>query len=433
MKIGWLQPTLSNKRKITAYELQVCQPMGALCKNYTIYKTNELSDELAAPVEVVNIEFTTLTNSSTQNYYVVREIKPGHRYQYRVRPQINKVWLDWDYGMLSSVIVVPACAPDSPTDIKLWSGGHKAKSNIEGEVVENKAEVGSLISFDNEGVSHDFIVIQFIAGNSGGASVTGYRIEYTKIKAYDYRDIVEAQRAAGIIISDADHSGPTLPENTVSKLHWSDATPSATMMGPTAFKINNLNVGTHYIFRMQQKNEVGWSKFSAASPILSTCHTPPPNTPVVTELGAKFAVIQWTTDPLVTGDVDEAEAAANKALNNFTVLDYQIAVGHISSDDMAGLPISNYNATNLTNSLSNNEDARLNRLPNVDATNQNVEWRVGKTRLLNRASVGDFVSCVLVDDLAAGSYYALRVKVFTIAGWSPWSSVCDTFRTLSVQ
>lgn len=443
MKVGWLEPQLYNKRKVTAFELQVSQPLGPLCRQFSIYKkADDIMDGEIAAGDSISYEFQTLTNDTKESHYVIKNIKPGNRYQYRVRPQINNEWLGWDFGMLSDVIVVPPCAPDPPTDVHLWNSSDQVKA-----ADPTPADTpGSSISFDNEGVGHDFIVIAYTAGNSGGAPVIEYGMECARIRDYDYNDVMNAEQAAGRQAS--------LDTVTNGRLQWEDVTPNATMMGPCAFKINHLLVGSHYVFRVKQKNEVGWSMFSLASPIMSTCHTPPPDTPIVTEIGTTFAVLKWTVScapntetapvnksgrPSIGQTVSQKLA---KDLNNFTVLDYQVAVGHLPTDDMAGVITSNINSKDIGNNVT---------LPNIDveALSTNISWIVGYTRTYDDRKYlngklsgpdsgginenGDVVSCVLLENLAASSYYIVRVKVLTVAGWSPWSKASDVFRASSVQ
>jgi len=459
MKIGWLAPVLSNGRKITAYELQMSQPVGALCRQYKIYRGGADEIDEPVPVETTSFDFKTITNTHMENHYTMRELKPGSRYQYRVRAKIDNDWLEWEHGMLSQVIVVPPCAPDCPTEVRLWAGsfskkktslGPDAESKEDTEAVANvrSSKAVSTISFENDGVSHDFIVIQFTSGNSGGAPVIGYRIEAAKVKEYDYRDIVNARKAAAGMSTELDPDvnddlyadTRELTKGTVEQLEWIDVTENSVMMGPAAFKVNGLQVGTHYIFRMQQKNEVAWSKVSLASSILSTCHTPPPSTPIVTEIGTSFGVIKWTIIQSKLREGVEASAAvveAEKAINSFTVLDYQVALGHIPSEDMSGVTTSNFNT-----SAADDDKMDLSYV-NAESLSQNIVWTIGKTREYEGSSSGgtkpgmdengDIVSMVLVDDLVSASFYCLRVKVLTVAGWSPWSLVCDIFRTLSVQ
>ena len=114
-------------------------------------------------------------------------------------------------------------------------------------------------------------------------------------------------------------------------------------------------------------------------------------------------------------------------MNNFTVLDYQVAVGHIPGDDMSGVGTSNYDVDRGTSTEETAADI------NLEALSEEIVWKVGKTRSVSKPGVSELVSCVLVDDLAPASFYVIRVKVKTIAGWSPWSITSDPFRTLSVQ
>lgn len=480
MKIGWLAPVLSNGRKVTAYELQMSQPVGALCRQYKIYRSaNDETDEPVG-IESTTFDFKTITDCHQVNHYIMTDLKPGSRYQYRVRAKIDDDWLDWEHGMLSQVIVVPPCAPDCPTDVRLWAGSFSKKKKSSSPDAKSKEEPSSqvdadgdaeevlacvrssqavsTISFENDGVSHDFIVIQFTPGNSGGAPVIGYRIDCAKVKEYDYRDIVNARKAAAGISTEPD---PDINDDKfadvaalkeklnkgvgegdgVDQLEWVDVTENSVMMGPSAFKVNGLQVGTHYVFRMQQKNEVAWSKVSLGSAILSTCHTPPPSTPIVCEIGTSFSVIQWTIiQPKVSEGVEAAvQTQIDKAINSFTVLDYQVALGHIPSEDMSGVTTSNFNTV-----LAVSDDDKLDLSQvNAESLSQNIVWVIGKTRQYEGSlssgvkpgmnADGDIVSMVLVDDLVAASFYCLRVKVLTVAGWSPWSPVCDIFRTLSVQ
>jgi len=131
-----------------------------------------------------------------------------------------------------------------------------------------------------------------------------------------------------------------------------------------------------------------------------------------------------------------------KDLNNFTVLDYQVAVGHLPTEDMTGVSTSNINSKDNTNNVV---------LPDIDieALSTNISWVVGDTRTYDDRNYvngkrsgpetsginenGDVVSCVLVENLAASSYYIARVKVLTVAGWSPWSKASDVFRASSMQ
>ena len=100
--LEWFSPILNERmnRFVTAYEIQMCIPTGPLQTSISVYE--------ADPVMRKNIQavydFHLLSDTLTEPKFRVTGLNSGVRYQFRVRPKLNDVWIGWDLGVLSDII-----------------------------------------------------------------------------------------------------------------------------------------------------------------------------------------------------------------------------------------------------------------------------------------------------------------------------------------
>ena len=174
-------------------------------------------------------------------------------------------------------------------------------------------------------------------------------------------------------------------------------------LGPQSFKVFNLIPGSFYIFRMRQRNQLGWSKFSAASEMIQTFPAVPPSQPELVSSGATYIVIRWSE--------------GSDGTVGFTNLDYDL---QISTVDEATVPKSidgQIDWENCPLSWQSADSARCN--PNTKGSRK--QTRIPALLVFNT---------IMVRRLVPGCQYVVRVRVNTLYGWSTWSSQSNIMTTL---
>jgi len=80
VRVGWFKPILSNGRKVTNFELQLCMVTGPMEKSVRVYKKD---DDAANALANANAGFAyhTLRNDLKHNEYVIENLRAGARYQ----------------------------------------------------------------------------------------------------------------------------------------------------------------------------------------------------------------------------------------------------------------------------------------------------------------------------------------------------------------
>lgn len=469
LRLQWVAPVLKN-RTVTAYEVQMCEPSGPRQNSLTVFskrkdskasQAEEKSEEIVDQIDTGGYQFYTVDDAVKENQTVIRNLRPGIRYQFRVRPQIDGVWSNANLIQMSDIIAIPASAPESPTDVRVCmltptiyrrpTTGATVSSGMD-TISENApsrtADISTLEESDpvmtmhyNEdmqlpAVAHDSILIAWSNGNPNGSPIIESAIEMARVREYDHEDTVLGLESSGKLMSgqftnnklslsagfgDNDVMSENTEMDIKSALNWTDVTQNGKYVSSTSFRVTGLLPGCGYIFRIRQRNGVGWSGWSLASEMAITLAAAPPRAPMVTHAGSFNAVVEW--------------ADTNEEFN-YTILDYELQV--------ALLPPGKQVHSGNTDHDDTTWDVQL-------------EWTVPETRrhdnskhpmqsgptsavagsVDGNSSSGavftDNFDCrsVFVDKLSPMSVYVARVKVRTVTGWSAWSGIGKPFRTLS--
>lgn len=233
---------------------------------------------------------------------------------------------------------------------------------------------------------------------------------------------------------------------------WEDVPSGSFALGPCNYKVMNLDPGATYVFRVRQRNGVGWGAFSCASGLIRTLIIAPPSAPISTKVSSNYAILQWHMP-------DEGLV--------FSILDFQIhiailPIGYIT--DASAISTSTTRA--VVQSQSSEEGGEASIISHTNTVNmsttiqQKLDWWLADSRYCNQDSMknlntlnaiqfidsgenntlGEWLSdangyistkSVIVDKLSPMTTYITRVRVRTVAGWSVWSENSDSFRTLS--
>ena len=145
MRLGWFRPVLSCGRRVTLYEIQMRSVSGPLKTSVIVYKKEKsLVEEILSKTAEQEFEwmdnksqqtpqskssepsanpdvsdFVTFRDNVLTNELEIADLKAGGKYQFRVRPQIEGKWLDWELSVLSTTVSVPTCVPDAPFGIRV--------------------------------------------------------------------------------------------------------------------------------------------------------------------------------------------------------------------------------------------------------------------------------------------------------------------------
>lgn len=457
LRLQWVAPVLKN-REVTAYEVQMCEPTGPRQNSVAIFKKSASSQLIADDGSTARqiqsaasgYEFYTVDDSVTENHTIIRNLKPGIRYQFRVRPQIDNIWCGMNLIQISDIVAVPASSPEPPAEVVICSmvpttykrpstgtavsalpvnDCYTSEDNI------RLADTGYSLYYNEEmkipAITHNSMLISWKNGNPNGSPILESAIEMARVRDYNPADTVLGLNSSGKLIPDQ-LSGS---QNTLSPyfdsvisgiesdiridvsavLNWKDITRSGKYISSTSFRAVDLLPGCGYIFRIRQRNNIGWSAWSLASDMAITLASAPPCAPVAVEVSSFHAVLKW---------------ADMESEFNYTILDYELQV--------ALLPAGKLVDQNSKDHDDSNWDVPL-------------EWFIPEARrhdLKNNLSAGsssvrdistdskynvDNFECrsVFVDKLSPMSIYVARVKIRTVTGWSAWSGIGEPFRTLS--
>ena len=341
-------------------------------------------------------------------------------------------------------------------------------------------------------VTHDTITINWTNGYNNGLPTLEYQIDIAKVRDYRSNDVLLAKkdnntseeallikkRKSSTTSSDAietdailstgtDNSGEVdeyLNLDKLKELPWE--TISATSSGgklltPQSFRALGLLPGSCYVFRVRQRNQLGWSLFSNTSMLIHTYPSLPPERPQVVKVSAYHAIARWkesidrrisltnlecevqvaslpalygqelgdlehtrnievTESLLDSVDFDRKvnstvvwQRAKIRSLNDSSIdLDTYAGSKDGSAVTTDGITITGDSNTNKISIILNDTDKNDN--PVIDVDDDGMK------------TIG-----VIVDRLASATVYVLRVRVRTVAGWSTWSAVSKVFTTLS--
>jgi hypothetical protein len=486
VKIGWVEPRLGNGGVVNAYEVQMCMPSGPMSTKVNVYES-----KASRKTAKVMYEFETIDDTVRDGELVINDLKPGKKYQFRVRPMINDSWVSWDMCVLSDVISMPSSAPDVPHSVRVIrirgdddddkskvaniaadnesmveeasTGGASgpadeeestgsgdeddakstprspAASNLRAEedasdgnsesgssenddamsdassanVTDDKPEnssvgaSGSVISNvdahfaglnDELAVTHNSIDIEWVNGIPNGSAIVEVEVQCCKVREYRVSDIEKAGKAAG---KEETWDEIVYSMNSKDALNWVNISRDGEFLSAQSFRAKNLVSGAGYAFRIRQRNDVHWSSFSRATPIITTLLAAPPMAPEVIMISSAHVVAQWRMP------VDSTFA--------FSTLQHDVRISAIQTEGSS-------HETLLDNPLAPNDD-------NLRWKRADVRDCVGsKTAALD---VGH-VDRVIIDSLAPMTTYVIRVRILTVAGWTTWSAISIPFRTLSL-
>jgi len=181
-----------------------------------------------------------------------------------------------------------------------------------------------------------------------------------------------------------------------SSPRWLALPPSrAALLGPQAFRVTQLLPGASYIFRRRVRNQFGWSPFSLASPVITTFPCLPVQQPEVLKCGPYCVWLRWN------------EQGRDGRFMGMTNLEFDVQVGKIPAG----------------------ETQQTYAVPWETADASVAGGDFGKPRAGDAANA-KFVA-VMVNNLSPATDHCVRVRVRTVLGWSTWSEVSATFRTLA--
>jgi hypothetical protein len=437
---------------VTGYEVQMCEPTGPI-QTKIGFPSN--TDDDPAENNSNGYDFHTVAEVVT-NELVVPNLRPGIRYQFRVRPKFDDCWLDWSFGQYSDIVTMTASVPDSPVDVKramirsIFKGSRPQMMHITELREESKIDTSSQIDYVNvaqnpssssiydesgcmeihqPAITHDSIVISWTNRQPNGSPIEECGIEMAKVKDYNHDDAQLCLKATGKISAKASDD----EKLDSSQLKWIDISQTGTFLGASEFKIGSLTAASGYVFRVRQKNGCGWSEWSLASDVIYTLAAAPPSAPEAINIGPSHAVLEW-------GPSDERF--------KYTSLDYE-------------LQFSRYDTKRGATSISDDDEDESGHfewfvpmthrcdIPDLSAMSMTLIQRKleAETKAaieherravdndFDTAAASDRFDCkrVFVDKLVPATAYVARVRIYTVTGWTSWSQLSAPFRTLGAN
>ena len=179
VRLYWVAPILTSGRKVTAFEVQACQPSGPKTSSVSVYRSKSAAQNSVAASQ---FDFSTLFDDLTENTVMVEGLKPGMRYQFRVRPQIDGVWGDWDVmGIISDVLPVPAATPDAPVNIRVATVQNRISSS-HGHRRNSLNGASGLVAVDAiPSIRHDCVTLTWTNRTPNGSPVLEFQVQQSKI------------------------------------------------------------------------------------------------------------------------------------------------------------------------------------------------------------------------------------------------------------
>ena len=226
LRVGWFKPMLSAARKVTGYEVQLCNVLGPVLATIPVFA--DTADKASIVARNVGLVWRTLSSDVSINEFNVQELKAGSKYQVRVRCQVDRQWLDWSLGLLSDIILMPACAPERPNGLRpalrLMAGldldhaeAEEAASDLVADSLEDAATATATATATTTAttttvaaaprsgqpasdfeITHDTIRLQWVNGISNGSPVAEYQLELCRVREYRASEVAQAEIAAGV-------------------------------------------------------------------------------------------------------------------------------------------------------------------------------------------------------------------------------------------
>jgi hypothetical protein len=366
-------------------------------------------------------------------------------------------------GVLVESVQSSVLAKETDVDIKSgkFTPGAFPTGELEGPSMSSIASFTPVEVEEQLEIMHDSITISWQNGQANGLPIEGFIVEIARVRTYRLVDVVRAREAYQNVtdidemINDSDTVTetsslterkrgmfkPNFQETTdiadaIEELtgpqgdggqdcwEWKDITETGgTFIGFQKFRAENLIPGCTYIFRVKQRNAIGWSPFSGASRMIATFPSVPPGRPTIFAVRSTYAAVRW--------------AESDHPGKGLTNLEYEVQIGVIPNA--------------LHSAKKNNPAGKKGQ--ELDTVWRAIEVRYFPTSdsLLNamlRENFDDLASTssasvvhfgtktaeastvhVMLQKLISQITYVLRVRVRTIVGWSPWSAISAPFRT----
>ena len=315
-----------------------------------------------------SVDFSTISSSLQEAESIVRNLRPGLRYQFRVRPEINHTMSHWDLGIVSEIISMPPAPPNAPFNIQL----QKIMENI-----RNPLEESTVDKISRSCLTHVDAKIDWTSGIVNGSAVLESEVQLAAVKDYVPAEVTKAENAATLL-----HEGE-------ADLQWMSC--SVEYSSTNSCHVKNLQPGCSYVFRARSRNKCGWSGFSLASPIITTLSQGPPVAPRVVSVSTFFIVLN--------NILDTANSTQYTALET----ELQGAIVQRSLND-----------------------------GNVLKDQSTIVWQTYNTKLSEAENNdGKAESGLLVEALKPSTAYVFRFRIRTILGWSVWGDISDYISTQS--
>ena len=452
LKIGWVEPILSNGRTVTKYEVQMCRPSGAMSSNVSVYQGSK--EERRAKNGAVMYDFSTVGDEYLVPEAVILDLLPGKKYQFRVRPCIENEWNSWENCLLSDVLTVPSAAPDVPHHVQaillpefrnpdtemikplcvsidsldMEKGGIKTTDSTEKsddilkktlsssksvQSLRNKVDSTSGHAEDllerhvnRHAISHNSIDIQWVNGVPNGSTIQEVEVQAAKIREYHVDDIEKASKAAGTEVTWDQALAQSYSEGKgmdMEDLPWANISDEGSFLSTQGFRASGLVSGASYVFRVRQRNDVHWSSFSKASKVITTLIAAPPRAPEIIMVAPGHVIAEWK----ISADASFI----------FSTLRSDLRIAYLETEGSS--------VTSETEQVIEN------------ASNE-LDWWAADQQPTKAPSMPGEVEAyeqsdrVLIDSLSPMTTYVLKVRVLTVAGWTTWSEISKPFRTLAL-
>ena len=456
--IEWFTPLLQDEvmdRKVTAFELQMCCPTGPLLTDINVFDPHKHGEKNIQAV----YDYVTLSDTIIEPRFKVTGLQSGKRYQFRVRPQINKTWVPWSLGIVSEIISTPCDRPGFAFDVKGVKIEEKtAKMTAQGNVIESN---WLLDATDSN------LAIQWTNGNSNGSSIDGCELYAASYRGHKERDLgAAALEHEPIELEDLKTEGEnSLDDEDIYRLKWTNITADGHLVNATTFKAGGLKHGHTYIFRVRQRNEYGWSQLSAASEPLETFAISKPPWPLLNYPSAYYLTLTCQPiDAYATFSTIDYELQCT-ICPNAAIRDKTEALIWVECDFRKHEPAAAefpYHKDCMTLEAYKKEiEMNVRGLksglacPNCQFQSQKEErathvlceecgtifcYICGKVEIVEKAvdssaaqlDGGGTVEFVLVEQLSPNTSYLFRLRFRTAVGWSPWSDPSPEIRTITL-
>jgi hypothetical protein len=248
-------------------------------------------------------------------------------------------------------------------------------------------------------ITHNSIDIEWTNGIPNGSAILECEVQCCKVREYCIDDLDRASAAAG---QEEAWDDEVTGLNKVNALDWVTISHQGVFLTNQSFRAQGLLSGVGYIFRVRQRNDIHWSSFSRATPIITTYLAAPPCAPEVIMAAAAHVVVQWQQQQNTTF--------------NFSGLEHSLQISRLDFI----VPVSE------RISLSNMQELLWEQAEYRSCDGQ----RFGDDQQTN--SVVPLANRVIIDNLLPMTSYVLRVKSRTVAGWTSWSELSYPFRTLAL-